>query len=253
VSEQRKRRGLSSRPKVQELRHAEGKDKALAVVGLVLVLGATLAALLWGRSSGALSGPTAAGGALTVPTLDVPGGLISALLGGVVLFLGWRLYRLTVILVGLSIGAGVAGGLGWLVAGNSGAFVGGFLGGLVGAAAAWPAEVMIRTASGAIAGMTLGLLLGSWADSPLAMILCGLGGVLLGGGLTFLFYRALIMAYSSIIGALVVVYGALSVWRPLKTVELRPWVLGAVAALTVVGLCVQRSLDVKEKDKQQED
>jgi hypothetical protein len=251
MSEQKKDRpSLASRPRVQELRRASGREKALAVGGLVMALAAALFGVLWGHRTGALSGASADAGQMYVPTLDVVGGVVVALLGATVLFFGWPLYRLTVILAGLSFGAVLAGGLGWLVAGQSGAFVGGALGGLVGGLAAWPTEVLVRTLGGSVVGLVSGLAAGSCMESVSAMILCGVGGLLLGGGLTFLFYRALIMAYSAILGALAVSYGGLSVWWPASSVRLRPALLGAAAALAVLGLFVQRTIARKDEDTQ---
>jgi hypothetical protein len=234
--------GLRSRPRVEELRHAGSGEKIAVVCGLAVASVAALILLLWGRQAGALAGLEGQGSAPNVPTVGFAGGLVAVVVGALLLFFGWPLYRLTVILVGLLIGGAAAGGLGWVAGGQTGALVGGLLGGALGAIAAWPAEVLVRSLGGALAGMTLGTLAGSWTGSPVALILCALGGLLLGGGLTFLFYKALIMSYSALAGAMIVGYGGISVWRPLSVVELRPLMLGAVAGLAVLGLFVQRSL-----------
>jgi len=245
VSGNRERRAsrLASRPKVEELRRAEGLDRALALAGLIIALVVALTALLWGQRTAALAGSEVTGARLMIPTLGFAGGLVAALVGGVVLVFGWPLYRVTVILVGLCLGGAAAGALGWVAGGHTGAIIGGVLGGGVGAVAAWPAEVLVRTLSGAVLGMSLGMAVGSWTGSSAAMIVAALGGLLLGGGLTFLFYRTLIMVYSAAFGALAAVYGALSVWRPVSEVEPRPALLGATAALAVVGLFIQRSIE----------
>jgi hypothetical protein len=235
---------LRSRPKTEELRSAGGREKALAIAGLLIAVALALTALLWGQRSGALSGAGAEGLRLRVPTLGFRAGLVVSLISVLVLFFGWPLYRVTVVGVGLVLGGGVAAALGWVTAGQTGALVGGVIGGLVGALAAWPAEILVRTLSGGLLGMALGMAAGSWTGSPLAMILCALGGLLLGGGLTFLFYQTLIMTYSAMFGALGTVYGAVSVWRPsYYEVEPHPALLGATAALAVLGLFVQRSIE----------
>ncbi len=249
MASERKPPFLARRPEVEELRHAGRGDKALALAGLGAALVLALVALLWSQRSGALAAPAGAGGRLTFPTLTFGGGLVAALIGATVLFFGWPLYRLTVVLIGFAIGASLAGGLGWLVAEQLGAFVGGFLGGLIGGLAAWPTEVLIRTLSGAVAGMALGLAAGNWMGSSLALILCATGGLLVGGALTFLFYKSLIMTYSSILGGLAAVYGGLSLWQPLSYQEPRPVLLGVAAVLAVLGLLVQSALARRGKER----
>ena len=246
----RRRSTLARRPDVGELRDAGRRDKIVAGVGLVLTFTLALIVLLWGRRSGALSAGIGGGSPMEIYTLNLAGGLACLAAGVVILLFGWPLYRLTVILIGLSIGATVAGGLGWVAAGNTGAFVGGFLGGLVGGLAAWPTEVLIRTVTGAIAGMSLGLAAGGYLGGVGAVTGCALGGLLLGGALTFLFYRAVLIVNSAIVGALMTGYGALCAWQPSCVLRPRAWMLGAVAALAVLGAFVQRSLgeDAREEE-----
>jgi hypothetical protein len=240
---------LSGKPRVRELREASGREKALALVGLGLALVLALMALLWGRSSGALSGAAPEAGPLVIPTADRALGLGLLLAGLTVLLFGWPLYRLTAILTGILIGGGVAGALGWLAAGDTGALVGGLLGALVGGLAAWPTEVLIRTLTGAMVGLVLGMMAGNCIGGAGALIGCGVGGLLLGGALTFLFYRSLIIAYSAILGALTAVYGVLCVWRPLSEVEPRALLMGAAAGLAVAGIFVQRTLGRKDAEQ----
>ncbi|MHC4914167.1 MAG: hypothetical protein ACYTGB_01640 [Planctomycetota bacterium] len=158
----RRRSSLAKRPEVAELRDAPGREKAVAAAGLVLTFALVLLALLWGRRTGTLSAAIGGGAPLELPTLNTLGGLAALATGVVILLFGWPLYRLTVILIGLSIGATIAGGIGWVAAGSTGAFVGGFLGGLVGGLAAWPTEILVRAVTGGIAGMSLGLAAGGY-------------------------------------------------------------------------------------------
>ncbi len=250
MSPERKRSSLARRPEVEALRHAGRRDKIIALSGLAAALVLALVGLLWGRHTGALAAAAGDGGRLGFPTMTFAGGLVAVLMGIVVLFFGWPLYRLTVTLIGFAIGASLAGGLGWVAAGQTGAFVGGFLGGLVGGLAAWPTEVMIRTLSGAVVGMALGMAVGNWLGGSLPLILCATGGLLTGGALTFLVYKPLIMAYSAILGGLAVVYGVLSLRWPLERQELRPVLLGAAVGLAVLGFLVQSAQAHREKQRE---
>jgi hypothetical protein len=164
--------------------------------------------------------------------------------------LGWPLYRFTVALLGLAVGAGLAGWIGWLAGGERGAFIAAFIGGLCGAIVAWPTEVFLRTMCGALAGMALGLAAGSWLGGSGPMAGGALGGLLLGGGLTFLLYRPVVMLFSAVLGSLAAVYGALSAWRPGEVLQFRPAFAGAAAGLAILGYLVQRAIDAAARRKQ---
>ena len=241
---------FKSKPRTRELRHAGGSERAVGLCGLGVVLVLVLVAVMWNNSSGTLSKGVSDSGNLTVPTLDLISGMVTAMLSALVLFLGWPLYRLTVILTGFLLGAGLAGSVGWLASGENynAALVAAGVGGIVGGIAAWPTEVAIRTFSGSIAGLFLGLAVGSSMGSPVAVAGCALGGLLLGGALTFLFYRALIILYSSILGSLGLVYGILCMWHSNGSVKLRALHFGIAACFTVIGILAQRSLGKEEKE-----
>ena len=238
----RKRSRLSQRPPVRELRNAEGKDKAVALVGMGLVLVLGIIWFVFLKDTGALAARGTSAAGLTAPSLGVRGGILAALVGLLFLALGWPLYRLTVILSGLMLGASLAGGIGWLAAEEPGCMAGAVIGGLVGALLAWPLEVLIRSLTGAAVGMGLGLFLGSMVGGGPMLALAGLGGLLLGGALTFLLLRPLVMTYFALSGALLVVYGIASVMTPAGDIQVSPWMPGVAAGLVVAGLFLQRSL-----------
>jgi hypothetical protein len=241
---------LSRKPQVAALRTAGRGHQWLALGGIALALAA--AGLLAARGGGRLLASAESGATPTLPTCDLPTALALLGAGLMLLVVGWPLYRLTATLCGLLLGAFAAGGAGWLAAGGSGALIGGFLGALLGALAAWPAEVLLRTLLGAAAGLTMGLSLGAVLGGPAALTGCGLGGLLLGGALTFLIYRTLMMAVTSVIGAALLVYAGLSLWRPGEDVPLEPLWFGAAAGLAVLGFLAQASLDRPRREKAEE-
>jgi len=247
MSETAEHRPLFGRPRVGELREAAPGDKALAVAGVIAALAMALLFFMLSRRTGALAGGGSAPPQL--PALGRAGGTGAALAGALLLLLGWPLYRLTVVLLGLAVGASVAGSLGWLAGGETGAFVGALIGALAGSLAAWPTEVFFRTLCGALAGMAAGLAAGSWLGGATTMAGCGVGGLLLGGGLTFLLYRSVVMFFSAMLGAVIAVYGGLCAWRPGATIEFRPAHAGAAVGLALLGFVVQRAIDRAVKKK----
>jgi hypothetical protein len=240
--------GLSRRPRTPELSKGAKREKVAAVCGVVLALGGAAGALLYfARAGGApISGVTTA--PPTLPAVGVPAALGIIVLGAAFLDFGWPLYRLTVILTGLSLGAGLLGGAGWLVAGQTGMIVGGALGGALGAVAAWPAEVLVRTLSGTFAGLVVGLAAGSALGGGIAtMVVSAVIGIAVGGLLTFLVFRPLMMTVFAITGASLIVYGVRSAYFAGESdvVEITPLTLLAAAALAVVGIAVQRAFSTR--------
>jgi len=249
MSEAGEHRPLFGRPKVGKLREAGPGDKAMAIAGVVAALAMALLLFWLSRRNGALAGGAEGAGPPQLPALNRGGGLAALLVGAVLLVLGWPLYRLTVILLGLAIGSTVAGGLGWLAGGETGAFIAALIGGLAGSLAAWPTEVFFRTLCGALAGLAAGLAAGSWLGGAAAMAGCGVGGLLLGGGLTFLLYRSVVMFFSAMLGAVIAVYGGLSAWQSGGTVEFRPGYAGAAIGLALLGFVAQKAIDRTVKKK----
>jgi hypothetical protein len=249
MSEARENRPLFGRPKVGELREAGPGDKVLAVAGVLAALVMALILFWLSHRSGALAGGTDGSGPPQIPALNRAGGVVMLLVGAVLLVLGWPLYRLTVILMGLSIGSAVAGGLGWLAGGETGAFIAALSGGLAGSLAAWPTEVFLRTLCGALAGLAAGLAVVSWLGGAAAMAGCGVGGLLMGGGLTFLLYRSVVMFFSAMLGAVIAVYGGISAWQPGAPVEVRPGYAGAAIGLALLGFVAQKAIDKAVKKK----
>ena len=242
--------GLSRRPRTRELSKGAKREKVLAICGVVAALAAAVTVLFVFGRGGAAPVSGAAPAPPSLPAVSVPVGLGIMVLGAAFLDFGWPLYRLTVILSGLCLGGGLAGGAGYVAAGQTGMIVGGALGGALGAVAAWPAEVLVRTLSGAFAGMIAGLAIGSALGGGIStLVTAALIGILAGGLLTFLVFRPLMMTVFSITGAALIVYGFMSAWYGQDTgaVTITPVPVLATAGLALVGIAVQHAFSSRRE------
>jgi hypothetical protein len=208
-------------------------------VGLAVALAALLAAY-WGGPPGA---PGVTSGAASLPRLGLAASFALIIAGAVILDFGWPLYRLTVTLVGLLVGGLVLGMVGGVALGVLGMIAGLVLGAVGGALAAWPLEPLIRGCCGALAGLLLGVLAGAVTGNARVLTILALVGPLLGGALTFLLFRPLMMTVFAVCGAALITYGGASLYAPEgERIALGPGLAALAALLAVIGVLTQRSI-----------
>lgn len=172
--------------------------------------------------------------------------LLLVLLGLVYLLLGYHLFKPLVLLNAAFVGAMV----GVFISGkHGGALPSGILGGFVAAAATYPlmkwAVALMGGLFGAILGFTLwrtfGLEAGfAWTGGCMGLIACGM--------LCFIVFRGSVMAYTSLQGSAMLVFGILSLiykyhWfapQLSKSLQVKPFLLPmAIFIATVIGLIYQ--------------
>src|SRR3954470_23897952 len=174
--------------------------------------------------------------------------LLLVLLGLVYLLFGFYLFKPLVLLNAAFIGAMV----GVLVSGKTGGpLPSGILGGFVAAAATYPqmkwAVALMGGLFGAVLGFSLWRTFGlepgfAWTGGCMGVIGCGL--------LCFIVFRGSVMAYTSLQGSVMVVFGLLSLAfryqdfapRLSKSLEVKPFLLPmCIFIATILGLIYQQS------------
>jgi hypothetical protein len=174
--------------------------------------------------------------------------LLLVLLGLVYLLFGYHLFKPLVLLnaafVGAMIGVFISGRTG-------GALPSGILGGFVAAAATYPlmkwAVALMGGLFGALLGFTLWRTFGlepgfAWTGGCMGLIACGL--------LCFIVFRGSVMAYTSLQGSVMLVFGILSLAykyqdfapRLSQSLQVKPFLLPmAIFIATILGLIYQQN------------
>ena len=180
--------------------------------------------------------------------------LLLILLGIVYLLFGFFLFKPLVLLNAAFIGsmAGV-----YVSHKTGGPLPSGILGGFIGAAITYPlmkwAVAVMGGLFGAVLGLTLwrtfGLEVGfAWTGGMMGLIACGL--------LCFIVFRGSVMAYTSLQGSVMLVFGILSLiykyqyWAPRLTenLQLKPFLLPmTVFIATILGLIYQQNSELANK------
>ena len=182
------------------------------------------------------------------------GALVTIIAGAFMLFLGKKVYRLAVLMMGALAGAHAA---------RLGAFISGYgdkalLFSAVGAAAGGiisiPLEFVLRMMVGAVAGMVVAPVMTAAVSSSVpAIILSAFVGLLVGAATTYFFRRAVLIVGFSLFGATMAGIGVAS----LRAAGEPSFALGGVEVLGImlastVGVAFQYSLEAPEEPEPQE-
>lgn len=174
--------------------------------------------------------------------------LLLVLLGLVYLLFGYHLFKPLVLLNAAFIGAMI----GVFISGKTGgALPSGILGGFVAAAATYPLMKWAVAAMGGLFGAVLGFTLWrtfglepgfAWTGGCMGLIACGL--------LCFIVFRGSVMAYTSLQGSVMLVFGILSLAykyqdfapRLSQSLQVKPFLLPMVIFIaTILGLIYQQN------------
>jgi len=223
---------------------------AAALLLLVSFAGGALAA-----EAGAEADPGYATARPALAPLPRETAVATILIGAFLLFIGKKLYRIALVLVGAVLG-GHAARLGALLTDQAhNAFLFSLVGSVAGAVITVPLEFVLRMLIGAIAGMVaLPLLVSAATTSTPLVILAAFAGLLIGAATTYLFRRAVLIVAFALIGAGVAAIGVASL-RAGPGAELilsGPEVLGMMLA-TAVGISFQYALEAPEEPEEEEE